>query len=88
MKFAKVIQSVAGSFLYYARYIDNTLLLKLIKLVSQQAQHTTATMEKAQQKIDYTSTYPNICYYASDMILHLDSDAVYLVAPQKPEVVL
>ena len=45
-------------------------------------------MEKAQQKIDYTSTYPNICYYASDMILHLDSDAVYLVAPQKPEVVL
>ena len=34
--------------------------------------------------MDYVHTYPNayICFYASDMILHVDSDAAYLVAPK------
>ena len=34
--------------------------------------------------MDYTATYPNafIRYHASDMILNIDSDAAYLVAPQ------
>ena len=33
--------------------------------------------------MDYMATYPNsvIRYYASDMIMHVDSDAAYLVAP-------
>ena len=32
------------------------------------------------------STYPNVFlrYYASDMKLHVDSDAAYLVAPKAP----
>ena len=34
--------------------------------------------------MDYVHTYPNayIRYYASDMVLHIDSDAAYLVAPK------
>ena len=34
--------------------------------------------------MDYLHTYPNayIRFYASDMILHVDSDAAYLVAPK------
>ena len=34
--------------------------------------------------MDYVYTYPNtfIRYYASDMVLHVDSDAAYLVAPR------
>ena len=34
--------------------------------------------------MDYVHTYPNayIRFYASDMILHVDSDADYLVAPK------
>ena len=34
--------------------------------------------------MDYVYTYPNafIRYYASDMVLHIDSDAAYLVAPK------
>ena len=34
--------------------------------------------------MDYVNTYPNayIRYYASDMVLHIDSDAAYLVAPK------
>ena len=33
--------------------------------------------------MDYMTTYPNsvIQYYASDMLLHVDSNAAYLVAP-------
>ena len=36
--------------------------------------------------MDYLATYPNayIRYYASDMILNIDSDAAYLVAPPMP----
>ena len=34
--------------------------------------------------LEYLSTYPDakVRYYASDMILHVDSDAAYLVAPK------
>ena len=34
--------------------------------------------------MDYAHTYPNatILYHASDMCLHIDSDAAYLVQPQ------
>ena len=33
--------------------------------------------------MDYLSTYPNAFrYYDSDKILHVDSDAAYLVAPK------
>ena len=36
---------------------------------------------KVNMLMDYMATYPNsvICYYASDMIMHVDSDAAYLV---------
>ena len=34
--------------------------------------------------MDYLHTYPDVCirFYASDMVLHVDSDAAYLVAPK------
>ena len=34
--------------------------------------------------MDYVTTYPNVFlrYYTSDMILHVESDAAYLVAPK------
>ena len=40
--------------------------------------------EKTERLMDYLHTYPDayICFYASDMILHIDSDAAYLVAPK------
>ena len=49
-----------------------------------QAKPTTKTKSECQQLIDYAATYPDIFirYYASDMILHVDSDAAYLVAPK------
>ena len=83
-KDTKWIQSVAGSFLYYSRVIDYTLLPALNSLASQQSQPTENTRQIAHRLMDYAATYPNtfIRYKASDMILNVDSDAAYLVAPK------
>ena len=41
-------------------------------------------MDKAQRPMDYAATYPDayLRYYASDIVLHCDSDASYLVVPK------
>ena len=41
------------------------------------------TAAEAQQLMDYINTYPSpyLRFYASDMILSIDSDAAYLVVP-------
>jgi len=41
-------------------------------------------MQEIEQLLDYCHTYQDtiIRYYASDMVLHIDSDAAYLVAPK------
>jgi hypothetical protein len=45
---------------------------------------TEATMDATIYLLNYASTHPDteIIYRASDMILHVDSDAAYLVAPE------
>ena len=42
------------------------------------------TLKKCNQLLDYVSWHPNatIRYYASDMVLNIDSDAAYLVLPR------
>jgi hypothetical protein len=77
------IQAIVGSFLYYARAVDPTMLPALNEIGTQQASPTEATRNKANMLLDYACTYPNakIRYYASDMVLHVDSDAAYLVLP-------
>ena len=78
------IQSVCGSLLYYARALDHTMLPALNDIGSQQAKPTENTMKKCQQLLDYAATYPNVAirFRASDMILHIHSDAAYLVMPK------
>ena len=41
-------------------------------------------MNKAERVLDYVATYLDVYirYHASDVVLHIDSDAAYLVAPQ------
>ena len=80
----KYIQSVTGSFLYYGCVLDFTILPALNEIASAQAQPTEKTKQQAQQLMDYLATYPKayIRYHASDMILNIDSDAAYLVAPK------
>ena len=78
----KYVQQVIGSFLFYARAIDMTILLALSAIASDQANPTQATMKRIRQLLDYMATHPKaiIRYYASDMILNVHSDASYLSA--------
>ena len=79
----KYIQQVVGTFLYYARALDNTMLTALNDIGSQQALPTLNVQKKVQQLLDYANTYPDVFirFYASDMQLHFDTDAAFLVLP-------
>ena len=56
------------------------MLVALGTLAAAQLEVTEATMQAATQFMDYCATHPNatIRYTASDMILHIISDASYL----------
>ncbi len=79
----KHIQQVVGSFLYYARAINLTILMGLSNIATQQATPTENAKKQVSQFLDYMWTHPDakICYRASDMILNVHSDALYLSAP-------
>ena len=74
------IQSIVGALLYYARAVDNKLLLSINKLGQQQASATEDSNAALLQLLDYVATYPNnvIFYQASDMVIAGHSDASYL----------
>ena len=78
------IQSIVGTFLYYGRAIDNTILPALNEISNAQATPTIETKKKCTRLMDYLATYPNVYlhYHASDMHLHVESDAAYLVLPK------
>jgi hypothetical protein len=74
------IQEIVGSLLYYARAVDNKLLVAISAIAARQAQATVATELAVNLLLDYVSTYPNkgIVYHASDMILCAHADAGFL----------
>ena len=74
------IQEIVGSLLYYARAVDNKLLVALSAIAARQAKATVATEQAVHLLLDYVATYPNdgIVYRASDMILCAHSDAGFL----------
>jgi hypothetical protein len=80
----KRVQEIVGSFLYYAWAVDPTVLMALSKISSQESAPTENTMIRVNQFLDYMWTHPNakIRYRASDMILNVHSDALYLSAPK------
>ena len=72
-----------GSLLYYARAIDGSLLPALNEIAASQANPTVNTEIKLNHLLAFAKTHQNtsLRYHASDMILHIDSDAAYLVMP-------
>jgi hypothetical protein len=74
------LQEVIGTLLYYARAIDSTMLVALGTLASAQSQGTKATALAITQLLNYCATHPDatVRYHASDMHLHIHSDASYL----------
>ena len=78
----KRLQQIIGTFLFYSRAVDPTLLTALSELSSAQATATDATKRACQQFLDYCASHPDgaIRYQASDMILKLHSNSSYLNA--------
>ena len=78
------VQPVTGTFQYHTRAIDTTMIVAVNELTSEQSKSTDKTIKKCNMLLDYAHTYldPKIRYHASDMCLHLDSDAAYLVQPK------
>jgi hypothetical protein len=74
------IQKVTRSVLYYARAVDPTVLMPLNNIATEQTKATEKTQAATSQLLDYLATHPDatIRYHASDMILHIHSDASYL----------
>jgi len=60
------------------------MLVALNKLDRQQAYPTEKTMEAVTMLLDYAATHPNakVRFTASDVVLHIDTDAAFLVQPQ------
>jgi hypothetical protein len=74
------IQKVTGSILYYARAVDPTVLMPLNDIATEQTKATEKIQAATNQQLDYLATHPDdtIRYHASDMILHIHSNASYL----------
>jgi hypothetical protein len=74
------IQNVTGSVLYYARAVDPNVLMPLNDIATEQTKATEKTQGATSRLLDYLTTHPGatIRYHASDMILHIHSDASYL----------
>jgi hypothetical protein len=75
------IQKVTGSVLYYARAVDPTVLMPLNDIATEQTKATEKMQAATNQLLYYLATHPDttIRYHASDMILHIHSDASYLL---------
>ena len=54
----KYIRHVVGSFLYYARAADLTILTALSDIASEQSKPTEKTMKRVKQFLDYMHTNP------------------------------
>ena len=76
----KFIPKIVGTVLYYSRAVDCTMLAALGSIATQQENPTKSTTKKVNQFINYAATHPDIIvtYRASNMILAIHSDALYL----------
>jgi hypothetical protein len=74
------IQKITGSVLYYSRAVDPTDLMALNDIATEQTAATEKTKTVTGQLLDYLVTHPDakIRFQASNMILHIHSDASYL----------
>jgi hypothetical protein len=74
------IKKITGSVLFYARTVNPTVLMPLNDIATEQTKATEKTQATTNQLLDYLAKHPDatIRYHASDMILHIQSDASYL----------
>jgi hypothetical protein len=80
----KYIQQDLGTFLYYGRAVDLTMLTVLSSIASTQAEPTEETMENIKLFLNYAASHQDaiLTYQASDMVLIVHSNASYLSKPK------
>ena len=80
----KHLQQIVGTFLFYSRAVDPTMLTALSTIATKQSQSTPNTKEKADHFLKYAASHPDatIKFFKSDMILKIHSDASYLSEQQ------
>jgi len=80
----KFVQQVTGTFLYYTRAVDTTMLLALSAIASEQAAPTVEKIKKTLRFLDYVTTHPDtiLTFHKSNMFLNVHSDALYLCKPK------
>ena len=83
-KASKRIQSTVDTMLYYERSVGTTMLRAINEILRVQSLPTRDTERKSKMLLDYAVTYPNAILRckASDMVVHVDSDAVYITIPE------
>jgi hypothetical protein len=71
------LQQVVRTLLYYARAVDNTMLVAIGYISSDQTKGTQGTLDKVTHLLNYCDTQPEtvIRYHASNMDLHIQSNA-------------
>jgi len=76
----KHVQQVTGKFNWYSRAVDESILVALSALASQQAKPTQETMKRCKQLLEYLASQDPavVTFRASDMKLAIHSDAGYL----------
>ena len=80
-----LIQKIVGTFLYYGIAVDNTILVALSTIASEQYSATSNTAKKITQLLNYLATHPDatIRYKRSDMVLRVHIDASCLSCPKR-----
>ncbi len=80
----KFIQQVLGTFLYYRRAVNSTMLTTHSSITSNQAEPPKETMSNIKLFLDYAASNQDaiITYHASDMVLVVHSNALYLSEPK------
>ena len=80
----KFIQRIIGSLLHYARCVDPTMLVAINSIATSRHLGLSKTYEDTVHLLNYAASNPTaiITYHKSDMILHVHSDASYLLEPK------
>jgi hypothetical protein len=79
-KYVNKLKQLTTTLLYYARAVDPTLIMPINVLASEQSNAAEVTADKVIKLLNDCNTHPDtkIRYHASDMKLHIHSDASYL----------
>ena len=71
---------MVGTFVYYARVFNLTMLVTLNSISEEQAKITQVTAKKVVTLLNYAATYPEVItrFHASGLVLHIHSDVSFL----------